>query len=255
MTNYGLDRRSQEARAGIQSSRKGKMMAGDPTEGTLRALVANMGETNFQHFPDVMNWFDVQAKEIARKRPRSSRLLASMVAFFNCAAVSAIGFLKSRREFDELMANSDSYGIGRVCYLWATASVIESNRPELRDQFVQLWGQGASAFNRIPEEHLKIELLLMQQFGWAELVENDGGVSFRHREIVYWLTAHALSEGSTELPEGPIKPSVVLPYDSFKGIERVPDPETTIALGLIMAMGTESLKHHHDEFLLGLNSE
>jgi hypothetical protein len=40
MTNYGLDRRNQEARAGIQTSRKGKMMAGDPTEGTLRALVA-----------------------------------------------------------------------------------------------------------------------------------------------------------------------------------------------------------------------
>jgi len=40
MTNYGLDRRNQEARAGIQTSRKGKMMADDPTEGTLRALVA-----------------------------------------------------------------------------------------------------------------------------------------------------------------------------------------------------------------------
>jgi hypothetical protein len=31
MTNYGLDRRNQEARAGIQSSRKSEMMSNDAT--------------------------------------------------------------------------------------------------------------------------------------------------------------------------------------------------------------------------------
>ena len=38
MTNYGLDRRNQEARAGTQTSRKEKMMSNNPTD-ALRALL------------------------------------------------------------------------------------------------------------------------------------------------------------------------------------------------------------------------